>query len=88
MYNTLLLSLLIPLQERYFAIQEASIYGWVAPGYYVPSVQAISVEGETGILMAPQSIVAVGSSEGELPGFTGRGYAVLEFTSSERVSSL
>ena len=66
-----------------------TVLGWVADGNYVPSLGAISVEGESGLNIsnvdAPVPLPR-GNSMLDFPSFLGRGYAELQFTSSVRVS--
>ena len=73
------------LQEQNYAIAEASIYASVAEGYYVPSLNAITVEGETGLVMGSLQAVETGTSEDDFPNFSGRGYAILQYGSAEQV---
>ncbi len=60
-------------------ITEVEILGWVAEGHYVPSLHAIFVEGEVGVVTDLPGLVPTDVNETEFPGFSGRGYAVLDY---------
>ena len=70
---------------RYRTAEEIVLQGYVADGFYVPSVQAVSVEGEAGVEVSSLQTVATGSNEELFPGFRGRGYAALEYDTTQRV---
>ena len=62
--------------------------GWVADGYYVRSLHHVSVEGEIGRRLDTTEVVQTATDEVLFPGFSFRGYAILQFSSSERVRLL
>ena len=71
-------------------LSEVELLGWVADGYYVRSLTAVSVEGEMGYPVAvdPSSTAGVPTSTDEslVTGFSSRGFATLSVDISSRVS--
>lgn len=57
----------------------------VANGFYAKSLDSIRVEGESGIIQAISSSVPRNSNPSLFPGFSGRGYASLNYSQSEIV---
>lgn len=74
------------IQQQYWTLNKATIMGWVADGYYARSLHHVSVEGEEGRRLDTTEFVQTATDELQFPGFTFRGYAILQFSSAERVS--
>lgn len=72
-------------QMQYMTLNEATILGRVVGGFFVRSLHHISVEGEEGRNMDTREVVQTATDEAQFPGFSFRGYSVLQFSSSQRV---
>jgi hypothetical protein len=66
-----------------YALVEVDIYAQVASGFYAKSLDAIRVEGESGVVLPSSTLVPRSS---DLLRFSGRGYANLNYSQSERVT--
>ena len=78
-------SSLLLFQMQYMTLNEVTILGRVVDGFFVRSLHHISVEGEEGRNMDTREVVQTATDETQFPGFSFRGYAVLQFSSSQRV---
>lgn len=69
---------------------EAQLLGWVVNGYFVRTLTAISVEGETGLKInkTVSQQVPVNTSEALIAGFSSRGFASFSIDPSSQVSTL
>lgn len=81
---------LSPLQSQFYTVLEAQLLGWVVDGYFVRTLTAISVEGETGLKVnkTTSQQVPVNTSEALIAGFSSRGFASFSVDSSSQVSRL
>lgn len=61
------------------------MYANIAPGYYARSLHSVAVQGEGGLHMSSGESVQVAADELDFPGFTSRGYAVLEYRIDQNV---
>lgn len=75
------------LQSQFYAVFEVQLLGWVSDGYFVRSLRAISVEGETGLTVNAQQ-VPVNTSEALIAGFSSRGFATISVDPSSQVKEL
>ena len=64
-------------------LTEVEIFAQVVQGFYASSLDAIRVEGESGIIQQTSIFVPHSSDRSLFPGFSGRGFALLNYTESE-----
>ena len=72
-------------ESQFHTLAEIEIFATIARGYFARSLHSIVTEGETGMRMDSGAQVEIGGSSVTFPGFSARGYAQLEFSSTERV---
>ena len=69
------------MQSRYFGVVEAELKGWIMDGYYVPSLIALSTEGEEGseldMFMDFVGPLPTSSNKTVMPDFSSRGFATV-----------
>lgn len=73
------------LEAQYHTLAEVEIFANIASGFFARSLHSIVIEGESGRRMDNGAQVAREASSVTFPGFSSRGYAQLEFGSTERV---
>ena len=72
------LSFALLFQQQHFSIAEVVIRASILQGYFLPDPHNIRVEVETGILL-PQTPIQIAANQQQFSGFSGRGYAVLNY---------
>ena len=72
-------------EAQYHTLAEIEIFANITAGYFVHSLHSIVTEGETGRHVDNETQVEVRTDSACFPGFSFRGYAQLEYSSSERV---
>lgn len=72
-------------EAQYRTLAEVEIFANIAAGHFVRSLHSIVVEGESGRRVDNGSQVEIQTDSIAFPGFSFRGYAQLEFSSTERV---
>ncbi len=76
------------MQTDYQAIEEIGIFAHVATGYFTRYLNAIRVEGEDGIIQSTSSPLPRNSDPLQYPGYSGRGYAILNISADENLNGL
>lgn len=71
------------LQLSYYTIVEMAIFAQVADGFYLRSLRNIKVEGEVGIILSTSDLVHQSSDSSLFRGFSGRGFAFLNYSEFE-----